>query len=79
MDPRNRDPPAQNLGRTLGQLVDHKMALVAICRRCKHQHVLYPGALIERFGDDCPASRLRNLLRCRSCGARTANLYESAR
>jgi hypothetical protein len=55
------------------------MALVAICRRCKHQRVLYPAVYIERFGDDCPAIALRHLLRCSSCGARAANLHESAR
>jgi hypothetical protein len=66
-------------GRTLGQLVDDKMALVAICRRCKHQRVLYPAVYIERFGHDCAAIALRHLLRCCSCGARAANLHESAR
>jgi hypothetical protein len=66
-------------GRTLGQLIDDKMALVAICRRCKHQRVLYPAVHLERFGDDCPAIALRHLLRCSSCGARAANLHESAR
>ena len=66
-------------GRTLGQLIDDKMALVAICRRCKHQRVLYPAIYIERFGDDCPAIALRDHLRCSSCGARAANLHESAR
>jgi len=66
-------------GRTLGRLIDDKMALVAICRRCKHQRVLYPAVYIERFGHDCPAIVLRNYLRCSSCGARSANLHESAR
>jgi hypothetical protein len=73
---RAHDRPS---GRTLGQLVDDKMALVAICRRCKHQRVLYPANYIERFGEDCPAIALRHHLRCSSCGARAANLYESAR
>ena len=71
--------PQRGSGRTLGQLIDDKMALVAICRRCKHQRVLYPAVYIERFGDDCPAIALRHLLRCSSCGARAANLHESAR
>jgi hypothetical protein len=69
----------RGLGRTLGQLLDDKMALVAICRRCKHQRVLYPATYIERFGEDCPAIALRHHLRCSSCGARTANLHEAAR
>jgi hypothetical protein len=75
----NQESPDRKLGRTLGQLVGHKMALVAICRRCKHRRVLYPGAFIERFGEDYPAITLRDHLRCSSCGARTANLHESAR
>jgi hypothetical protein len=63
----------------VAQLIDSKMALVAICRRCKHQRVPYPANFIERFGPDCPAIELREHLRCSSCRARMANLHESAR
>ena len=63
----------------LGQLVVAKMALVAICRRCKHRRVLYPANYIPRFGEECPAIMLREHLRCSSCGGRMANLHESAR
>ena len=66
-------------GRTLGQLVDSKMALVATCRRCKHQRVLYPANYIERFGENCRAIELRERLRCSSCRGQMANLHESAR
>jgi hypothetical protein len=63
-----------------GQLIDEKMALVAICRRCKHRRVLYPANFIERFGGDCPAIELREHLRCSKCfGRGVANLHESAR
>ena len=62
--------------RTLGQLVDAKMALVAICRRCKHRRVLFPANYIERFGHDYPAIELRRHLRCTSCRGRMANLHE---
>jgi len=31
------------ISRTLGQFVNSKVALVAICRRCKHRRVLYPA------------------------------------
>jgi hypothetical protein len=75
-------PPSRhdrNLGRTLAQLVVSKMALVAICRRCKHQRVLYPANFIERFGKDCPAILLREHLRCAECRGKTANLHECAR
>jgi hypothetical protein len=55
------------------------MALVAICRRCKHQRVLFPANYIERFGEDYPAIELRGHLRCTNCRGRVANLHESAR
>jgi hypothetical protein len=69
----------RNLGRTLGQLNDSKMALVAVCRRCKHQRVLYPTNYVDRFGEDCPAILLREHLRCNGCRGKMANLHESAR
>jgi hypothetical protein len=65
--------------RKLGQLVDAKMALVAICRRCKHRRVLFPARYVERYGRDYPVIELRKLLRCSSCRGRVANLHESAR
>jgi len=79
MRPGNRYARERGFGRTLGQLVESKMALVAICRRCKHQRVLYPANFVERFGADCPAIMLREHLRCSSCRGRMANLHESAR
>ena len=79
MRPGNQYARERGFSRTLGQLIDSKMALVAICRRCKHQRVLYPANLIERFGADCPAIELREHLRCSSCRGRMANLHESAR
>jgi hypothetical protein len=76
MRPGNRYAREHGFSRTLGQLVDSKMALVAICRRCKYERVLYPANYIERFGEDCPAIKH---LRCSSCRGRMANLHESAR
>jgi hypothetical protein len=55
------------------------MALVAICRRCKHQRVLYPANFIDRFGEDCSAILLREHLRCSECSGKMANLHESSR
>jgi hypothetical protein len=46
---------AREIGRTFGQLVNEKMALVAICRRCKHRRVLFPASYIARFGTNFPA------------------------
>jgi hypothetical protein len=38
----------EGIGRTLGQMVRAKMALVAICCRCKRRRVLYPANFIPR-------------------------------
>ena len=43
MRPGNRYARETGAGRTLGDLVRAKMALVAVCRRCKHRRVLYPA------------------------------------
>lgn len=75
MRPENR----YNRGKTLGQLSESKLALVAVCRRCKHQHMLSLASLIERFGEDTPAIDIRPLLRCRVCGYSGAYLHEAAR
>ena len=39
MRPGNRYARERAFSRTLGQLVESKMALVAICHRCKYQRV----------------------------------------
>jgi hypothetical protein len=46
MHPDNR----YNRGKTLGELLRARLVLVAVCRRCKHEHVLYPALLIEAPG-----------------------------
>ena len=79
MQAGNRYAVETAMGRTLGQLLDAKMALVAICRRCKHRSVLYPANLIPRFGADSPAINVRERLRCSACRYRSANLHESVR
>jgi hypothetical protein len=77
---RQRVPEAgAEAGRTLGRLIEARMALLAVCRRCKHRRVLYPRNLVDRFGADCPAIELREYLRCSACRSRSANLHESAR
>ena len=68
--------PGGGIGRTLGQLVAAKMALVAVCRRCKHRRVLYPANLIPNLRRDFPAIELRQRLRCTGCRGRMANLHE---
>jgi hypothetical protein len=79
MRPGNRYARETGAGRTLGELMQAKMALVAVCRRCKHRRVLYPANLIPRFSETRAAIELRERLRCSSCRGRMANLHESAR
>jgi hypothetical protein len=79
MHPGNRYARERGAGRTLGELVAAKIALVAVCRRCKHRRVLYPARLIARYGEHCPAIELRGRLRCTACRYGSANLHESSR
>ena len=58
MRPGNRYAREGGIARTLGQLVAAKMALVAVCRRCKHRRLLYPANLIPQYGEDFPAVEL---------------------
>jgi hypothetical protein len=76
-----KEPHARKAGtgRTLGQMVAAKMALVAVCRGCKHRRVLYPANFIPRYGISLPAIELCTRLRCTSCHGRMANLHESSR
>jgi len=79
MRPGSRYAREEGIGRTLEQLVAAKMALVAVCRRCKHRRLLYPANLIPQYGEDFPAVELRDRLRCSGCRGRVANLHESSR
>jgi hypothetical protein len=79
MRPGNRYAREAGLGRTLAELASAKMALVAVCRRCKHRRVLFAGNLIARYGQNFPALSLRERLRCSKCRGRVANLHESSR
>jgi DNA-directed RNA polymerase subunit RPC12/RpoP len=55
------------------------MALIAVCRQCKHRRVLFPANLITRYGEDFPVIELRKRLRCSDCRGRMVNLHESSR
>lgn len=66
-------------GRTLGELVRTKIVLLAVCRRCKHESVVYPFALIPRLGEHCLVGDVHERLRCSRCKARMVTLYEAAR
>ncbi len=75
MRPGNR----HNRGKSLGDVQRERLALVAVCRRCKHQHMLHLPLLIERFGDNAHAIDIQPRLRCGACGYRGANLHEASR
>ena len=79
MRPGNRYARETGSGRTLGDLVRAKMALVAVCRHCKHRRTIFPANLIARFGESYPVIELRQRLRCTGCRTRMANLHESSR
>ena len=79
MRPGNRYAKERGEGRTLGELVRLKMALVVVCPRCKHRRLLYPANLIEKFGEDYPAINLRPRLRCTGCRHRSPNLHGASR
>ena len=65
--PANRYARETGSSRTLGDLVRAKMALIAVCRHCRHRRTIFP------------AIELRQRLRCTGCRARVANLHESPR
>jgi hypothetical protein len=52
---------------TLGQLIEKRMVLLVVCRRCKHEGLIFPADLIPRFGTNYPAVGVRRFLRCSSC------------
>ena len=79
MRPGNRYARETGTGRTLGEMVSAKMALVVVCRRCKHRRVLYPANFIARYGEHFPVIELQPHLRCSGCRGRMANLHESSR
>jgi hypothetical protein len=80
MRPGNRYARDAEERRTLGDLIQRRTALVAICRRCKHRRLLFPAALAERLGATFKVMELRKRLRCGGCrGYGTANLHESSR
>jgi hypothetical protein len=54
--------------RTLHDLAKAKLALVAVCQRCRH--LLFPFDLAERLGARFPVAELAPRLRCTDCRAR---------
>ncbi len=80
MRPGNRYARNAPFNATLSDLFARNIALVAVCRRCKHQKLLLPSALGSVHGPDLRVEEVRARLRCGECGGvRTAELYESSR
>jgi hypothetical protein len=64
---------------TLRQLLENRIALLVVCRRCKHEGRLHPADHIARFGENCAAVNLRGFVRCSVCRSRSANIHEATR
>lgn len=56
--------------RTLRDLALAKLALVAVCQRCRHRHLFFPLDLAERLGANFLVTELAPRLRCTDCRAR---------
>jgi hypothetical protein len=79
MRPGNRYAREAAARRTLADLANAKIELVAICRRCKHRRVLFTANLLARYGEGMSVRQLQQRLRCGSCGGQVTNLQESSR
>ena len=65
---------------TLGDLMQRKVELIAVCKRCKHRRLLLVPNLAERLGEGYRVLSVRHVLRCQQCRALGAvNLHETAR
>ena len=66
--------------RTIRDIARAKLAVVAVCQRCRHRRLLFPLDLAERLGANFPVERLPARLRCTECRALgTAALQPSVR
>jgi hypothetical protein len=65
---------------TLRRLLLHRIELKAVCRRCRHQGLLFTADLAARLGTDFPVDDLPELLKCVACGEKgTVALSEVTR
>jgi hypothetical protein len=78
--PGNRYLREAQARRTLGDLINRKTALIAICRKCKHRRLLFPAVLAMQLGETFNVVDVQPRLRCGGCRQYgTANLHESSR
>jgi hypothetical protein len=55
--------------RTVRDLARAKLALIAVCQRCRHRQLLFPLDLAERLGATFLVAELAPRLRCTDCKA----------
>jgi len=48
---------------TLGRLIENRIVLLVVCRRCKHEGLIFPADLVPRFGPSYPTVGVCRLLR----------------
>ena len=66
------DAGASSAPYTLREAAQDIGALIATCRRCRHQRMLLPLDLARKLGEDFPVDRLYLRLRCAECRKRGA-------
>ncbi len=60
-------------GRSRARVADlaaSRIALVVVCKRCRHEAVLFPHRLVELGADRLAVAELPRRLRCRECRTR---------
>ena len=57
----------------LGDLAENDCRIIVHCRTCNHRAVLNPHYLLEKLPNTVNISEIGTRLRCRMCGARSAN------
>jgi hypothetical protein len=79
-EPRIRFGDTSTTRRRLGDLVAARVALVVVCKSCRHEAVLFPNRLAEQYGSAVLVSMLAARLRCAECKTRgSVQIRESVR
>lgn len=76
--------PRPNFGQArrsrVADLAQSRVALVVVCKRCRHEATLFPHRLVELGADNMVVADLPRRLRCRECKTRgEVQIRESAR
>jgi hypothetical protein len=79
-EPRVRFGDTSSSRRRLSELVAARVALVVVCKRCRHEAVLFPNRLAEQHGSAAVVSTLAARMRCGACKSRgSVQIRESVR